>query len=647
MKFTIRKFKTIENLSFEPPASIKGANKMGKTTILEAICFALTGKDLDGLTFSEIYDNRVELHEAVADVLFEFKGSKYRRVVRPIFHTSRDGVEAIKVLRSTQCFKNGLEVSDFSDEFELFSKFGTDSFFNLKSEEQRTIFLELMKDKLPAFDLKTASLQVKSFKKSIKETQTEIKGINDVLKNIVDVSIPEIDADLQAREQEYQRKIRALQDSKFEIDEINRENETQRKIFENRKTDLEKSILSEQNAIENEELKIESETAKMERLKAEKPTFEQLNDLDELQKEVKTKELELHNLEYYDNIQDYAKNINFEVHPLFAENIGRLKQLATATCEHLPEWLEVSNVCPTCGCESDKLVSDALNLEIKKLKEINKKVLETLLNTNNSKYLTLKHQFDAVNSRLANMERTNFEISEKNKLKEIAFETEKNVNVLKCETLIARSNINIKLSNERIEQLNQALRELQEPIYKSLPTSIEIDTELIEAHNLFKTQRVEQNEKQGVNKNNELIRIKKNEEKELLRVGLINVNSDLVELENQISNYFSNLNGIVKENFAGKIEINVQLQELVITKNEYKDVFKITANNNIFPYECNGAFKNNVKLQILRGLQKLSGYNGITLIDNTEANTTEALDDNGLQLVAVCATFDNDLIIEN
>jgi len=34
---------------------------------------------------------------------------------------------------------------------------------------------------------------------------------------------------------------------------------------------------------------------------------------------------------------------------------------------------------------------------------------------------------------------------------------------------------------------------------------------------------------------------------------------------------------------------------------------------------------NNVKLQVLRTLQRLKNYSGLTIMDNAEANTTEPL----------------------
>jgi recombinational DNA repair ATPase RecF len=70
MKVLIRKFKTIEGKEIQIPATIKGGNGLGKSTILEAISFVFTGVNLNGKEFQQIYDNRVDLHDAMADVSF-------------------------------------------------------------------------------------------------------------------------------------------------------------------------------------------------------------------------------------------------------------------------------------------------------------------------------------------------------------------------------------------------------------------------------------------------------------------------------------------------------------------------------------------------------------------------------------------------
>ena len=123
------------------------------------------------------------------------------------------------------------------------------------------------------------------------------------------------------------------------------------------------------------------------------------------------------------------------------------------------------------------------------------------------------------------------------------------------------------------------------------------------------------------------------------------VEKDVVDLQKEITDYFSNLKNVVTKEFAGKIEIGVKLQEYVITRDEYKDTFQITADGKIFPGECNGAFRNNVKLQVLSTLQRLRGYNGVTIIDNAEANTTQPLDPCGLKLVVARATGEKQLTI--
>ena len=127
---------------------------------------------------------------------------------------------------------------------------------------------------------------------------------------------------------------------------------------------------------------------------------------------------------------------------------------------------------------------------------------------------------------------------------------------------------------------------------------------------------------------------------------LMEVDTEIIKLQSEITDYFSNLTDVVDKEFSGKIKIGVQLQELIISKDEYKDVFKITADGKVFPHECNGALINNTKLQVLATLQRLKGYKGITIMDNAEANTTQSIEPCGLNLVIARATSDKELIIK-
>ena len=175
MKVLIRKFKRLENLTVNVPAEITGGNGIGKTSILEAISFVLTGKDQNGKEFAQVYDNRVDLHDAIADVsYFDDYGNEFRRVVEPTFTTSRSGEETLKIMRSTRCTKNGIDTNDFSGEFQDFYNFGTDFFFNQKETEQRAIFIDLMKSLLPDYDVAESQLRMKSLKKTQRDTQGDI-----------------------------------------------------------------------------------------------------------------------------------------------------------------------------------------------------------------------------------------------------------------------------------------------------------------------------------------------------------------------------------------------------------------------------------------------------------------------------------------
>jgi len=166
MKIYIKKFKTIENLEVKIPSQINGGNGLGKSTILEAISFILTGKDLNGSEFRQIYDNRQDLHDAIAHVsYFDNYGNECQRIVQPIFQTNRSGIEEIKIKRSTECRKNGIACNDFSDDFVDFYKFGTDYFFNQKEDVQRSIFIDILKNKLPDYDVNSASLELKELKR--------------------------------------------------------------------------------------------------------------------------------------------------------------------------------------------------------------------------------------------------------------------------------------------------------------------------------------------------------------------------------------------------------------------------------------------------------------------------------------------------
>ena len=223
MKITIHKFKALQELTIEIPAEIKGANASGKTTILEAISFVLTGKDLSGNEFKQVYDYQQDLHDAVADVsYFDDYGNEYRRTVSAVFQTSRAGIEEIKVKRNTVCKKNGIAVNDFADEFSGFATMGTDYFFRQKEDIQRSIFIDAMKSKMPDYDVTANSLKLKVLKISQKQAIADIDTLRKMQKGIIDVAVPEIDSELSALNKQYE--TLASVDNSAEIEKVNKLN---------------------------------------------------------------------------------------------------------------------------------------------------------------------------------------------------------------------------------------------------------------------------------------------------------------------------------------------------------------------------------------------------------------------------------------
>jgi hypothetical protein len=190
------------------------------------------------------------------------------------------------------------------------------------------------------------------------------------------------------------------------------------------------------------------------------------------------------------------------------------------------------------------------------------------------------------------------------------------------------------------------LLKLKEPTPEKLPESVEISDELKNAHSEF--ERIEKliTGAQAINENNAYLKFERGLEIKSKQANLLTIIEKITTLTTEISDYFSNLSNIVREEFAGDIEIDVQLLEYVMSKDEYKDCFKITANGKVFPYETNGALQNNVKMQILFNLQRLKGYTGVTVMDNCEANTTQPINTLGLNCVLVFATNYEQLIIK-
>lgn len=646
MKILIRKFKRLENLTVKIPTEITGGNGVGKTSILEAISFVLTGKDQTGREFAQIYDNRVDLHDAIADVsYFDDYGNEFRRVVKPTFTTSRSGEETLKIMRSTRCTKNGIDTNDFSSEFQDFYSFGTDFFFNQKETDQRAMFIDLMKSLLPNYDVAEAQLRLKSLKKTQRDTQRDITIERKALKAIQDVDVKEIPADIEALENEYQNLIKSSSDNQRLISEINRENNALLSGYRKQQSDLEFRLKDIKLILKYSQNEIERLTATLEQTKDTSFKGYEETDTSTLKELLDEANSKLSETTYYTDLKEFAK-VYAKNNPIVSSNMERMKRLKNATPDNLPEGEELTDVCSSCGVASQGVLDNGIKNIIDGLKAENRQILEAEMRAVNGVYLTLKDERDRLQSQLNRIEEENKKNAENTEKLKRAFDIKKTNQIDDLKKEIALQEKNISTFEAEISNLEKQLSELREPTLKELPTELTISDELMEAHSQYQNLRDEIVGAKAVNANNKEKKALAEIEIKKMQALLMEVDAEIIKLQEEITDYFSNLTDVVDKEFSGKIKIGVQLQELIISKDEYRDVFKITADGKVFPHECNGALINNTKLQILATLQRLKGYNGITIMDNAEANTTQPIESCGLNLVIARATSDKELIIK-
>lgn len=644
MKLLIRKFKSLTDKSIEIPATIEGGNGSGKTTILEAMSFCLTGKNLDGKEFEQVYDNRVDLHEAIADVsYFDDYGNEFRRVVSPVFQTSRSGEEKIKTLQNTVCKKNDIACTDFAPEFRDFYTFGTDYFFRQKWDVQRKIFVDVLKSKMPNYDIAGNSLKKKELERAHKEAVVKIDELRNLLKNTVDPEIPEISTDLTSANEEVERVSKSISENSKEIAEVNRRNNEAMAEFWKITREIEQRIHYSENMIFGIDSQISqlSDSVRSMSEREFKP---------EEEKPLQRLELELHELHmslqsgvynFYDTIEDYAAE-NFLKNPVLVENKRKIEEIQA----QMFDIENASGACPLSGeeCKTVKLHAEqsfsmSKISEIAKIRQANRSILEREMNAANSEYNSISAKIERINSEIAEISAENLKIKQRNEELKASFVAEKSSRIGKIEAEIK------KQEAEKLERLNTVqslkikLTGIKEPDPEKLPEALKVPTELIELQKQFQQQRELQVMALGVIKNNARNREKWEAEIKINQSVLFELNDKIVKIKNEISDYFSNLNGVVATQFPGEIEIDVQLLRYVMSRDEYDDDFKITANEKTFPYECNGALQNNLKLQVLAGMQRLIGYTGATVMDNCEANTTQPINTCGLSCLLARATI--------
>jgi DNA repair exonuclease SbcCD ATPase subunit len=652
MKLLIKKFKALENLTIEIPAIVSGGNGLGKSTILEAISFCLTGKDLQGNEFKQVYDNRVDLHDAIANVsFFDNYGNEFQRIVTPIYSISRSGVEELKIKRSTQCLKNGIEVNDYSDDFSDFLKFGTDYFFNQKEDIQRSIFIDLLKSKMPDYDVKTSSLKLKELKKAQKNAVDDVKSKNEQLKSVKDVEVSSIDPEIIKLNSEF-LKLSEVDNSKL-ISEINKRNNDLMNHYAIVHGGLNTLINQIQINLITQENNLKQVIEKIKTIESSEFIPNKLASIDQQSDLIFELKNKLESFEYFESIEKYAAKY-FDKNPVLVSNAEKIKELSE-TQFIVPE--ETSGACPLSGeiCETAKLhaisaeklrFNNDILSQVSDLRAQNRNILTKEMQDNNLKYLNVKSELERVENELKEITARNENIRKNNDMISKVFEQDKSGTLSKLYSEKSELETKINELTKQLPEKQAQLSELVEPIFEKLPESLEISEELKQAHEIFEIESKKIIGQNAINENNVKLRKQYTNEIKQLQANLFTIGEQITILNAEISDYFSNLNNVVKSEFSGEIDVDVELLEYVISKDEWKDCFKITANGKVFPYECNGALQNNLKLQILSTFQRLKDYKGITLLDNAEANTTQPINTCGMNCILAFATNEKELTIK-
>lgn len=649
MQVLIRKFKALQDVTVEVPAIIEGGNALGKTTILEAIAFVLTGKDLTGSTFEEVYDFRADLHDAIADVEYTDKyGNKYRRVVRPQFQTNRQGEEKIKVLRNTQCYYNDIECNDYAEEFKDFLTLGTSWLFVQKQDTQRKVFIDLLKRELPTFDLSQNQALLKQLQKQSNAARNELEVLNAA--KIIDVEVPEITID----DSEYQSAIAAMKDATEQAQAVKAAN--QAAIDQHNK-----AYSNTVELLESRKQKVASIKRHQEELNAQLTEWENKGvmlggvfDLTDIKEKIELYKGRLETLVAFDSLEDaYQANLT---HPVIQENIAKIAEINKRTfvfddktqgsnCPFNNQYCEIAN---TYAEKAARKQFELQNEEEKEaLKIQNRNILTRILNDNNAAFNSVRSEVEELEKTLAQYTARNAETEKRNKQLLAELKAQKEAEIEKIKIGLQLSKNTLIDAEEKVAVQEQVLAGIQgREVELQQVAEATISDELAERHRLYTEQYEAKLSAEAVNKHNEKLRAENETEREKKRAAIMELTERITALKQAISDYFANLANVITEKFAGQYKIELKLQEYVITNDDYKDCFRVIANGKEYPHGCNGAMQKNVECQLLNGLQKLAGYNGLTVIDNAEANTTIPLDTLELNAVVAKATENKELTLK-
>lgn len=186
----------LQDVDFSTPCEISGTNGAGKTTLIRAILYVLSGKDIDGSTFSEnVYPfNPANASECFADVSIIHENRTFRKEtsakeIRLAGETESKIVKSINTkyyvdgqIVDKASFEGEIKKYTASKDFQLFVN--PAHFAGLKVDEKRQIFADFFGFKVfeSEVDINQLRQALKNAKQKEVELVAQIKGLNETPK---------------------------------------------------------------------------------------------------------------------------------------------------------------------------------------------------------------------------------------------------------------------------------------------------------------------------------------------------------------------------------------------------------------------------------------------------------------------------------
>lgn len=218
MEIKIKKFMELQDIDLATPCTVSGRNGSGKTTILRAVLWVLSGKDVNGTTFSEnVYPNLVKnISDCNADVSVFLQGREFRKETNGK-ETRKSGESETTIVKSiaTKYYVDGQIVNavSYAEEVQKYTKgFDFQLFANpnyleaMTKDEKKDIFQRIFNFEEFTADVSTTTLKnsIANTNEKIKELKNQVKGFAEVVKpepfEISDFDTPFEEIELQIKE---------------------------------------------------------------------------------------------------------------------------------------------------------------------------------------------------------------------------------------------------------------------------------------------------------------------------------------------------------------------------------------------------------------------------------------------------------------